>query len=815
MHRGQAPHDGGASEAGGHDRVSPVPEPGDRGASRVGGGRFGRWEIVYLVFVAGCLWLFAAVIIQDFHNPILGAGDRNIWGYLGYYVAHNLHLWPVPHLGLTNDQMLYPYGNTHVFLAWVFEKELLWTALDRLFGNGPWLQVYFLLSVAITVIGSYLLARREWGPLRAAYLSFVVGFGSYAAIWRWPAHANLAPIHWTVLSVVADAIIARRVWRRRRLSARLLLVRAALVVLCLGLDLGYVAGMALTSLLVTAVFATAVVWRRSGSWWPFAASRIAGWRRALAASWAEHRVQNAAIALFTAVAAWLVVPLVLEVAMTARTYDFSQIPGHIWWSNPVRLLIPIFPGFNPTMVFRLGDEPEGQFSGSPGIFFVLAAALGLATAKKGERGATLALLALLALFLAYQPRVVPLQRVLPWFEFDRVTGRFALIYPTILALVSLAVPAGFWRRTAGKAAVIGLGAVLVVEGVTAYSRVLIRPLGNFVPDRSFRNLMTAIAAAPGEAVMEWPFCVAAGNGIGTGELCPFYNVQAGLFGLRQLHGKKIVSQYYGRSHPSQIEPLVRAGWPSMFLAGPPGGPRARRQERDFLPNEWEFLEKFFRLGDFCGIVIYPDLLQPETVLTFHRVLGEPVAASSFPAVGRMEFLLKPAAWRRDVDVARARRLRFEPTALATALDIDMTSPSADQFLGDGWSGPDTRFRWTCAPEASLRFSMDPVGAVVVELTMSSFQPQRILVEINGTPVGSFVGDGTSLRHYQVAVPAGLMRPHNRLTFRLPDAHTPRSVGMGGDVRLLGASVARVRIVRVVEQASSGPARRKDAKGPGF
>ncbi len=805
------PHEGGASDAGGRDRVSRVSGPGPRRASRVGNGGLGRWEVAYLVFVAGCLWLFATVIIQDFRNPILGAGDRNIAGYLGYYVAHNLHLWPVPHLGLTNDQMLYPYGNTHVFLSWVFGQDLIWTALDRLFGNGPWLQVYFLLSVAITVVGSYLLVRREWGPLRAAYLSFVVGFGSYAAIWRWPFHASLALIHWTVLSVVADAIIARRVWRGRRLSARLLLVRAALVVLCLGLDLGYVAGMALTSFLVTAVFVTAVVWRRSGSRWPFTAARVAGWWRALRGSWAEHPVQNAAISLITVVAGWLLIPLVLEVALTARRYDFSKIPDHIWWSNPIRLLIPIFPGFNPMMVFKLGDSPEGQFSGSPGIFFVLAAALGLATAKKGERGATLPLLALLGLFLAFHPRVVPLQHLLPWFQFDRVTGRFALIYPTILALVSLAVPAGFWRRTAGKVAVIALGCVLALEGATAYSSVLIRPLGNFVPDRSFRNLMTAIATAPGEAVMEWPFCVAAGNGIGTGELCPFYNVQAGLFGLRQLHGKKIVSQYYGRTHPSQIEPLLRAGWPSMFLAGPAGGPRPERQERNFLPNEWEFLERFFQLGDFCGIVIYPDLLQPETVLTFHRVLGEPVASSSFPAVGRMEFFPKPAAWRRDVDVARARRLRFEPTVLAAALDIDMTSRTSDRFIDEGWSGPDKRFRWTSAPEASLHFSMDPVGAAVVELTMSSFEPQRILVEINGTRVGSFQGDGTSLRHYQVAVPASLMRAHNRLTFRLPDAHAPRSVGMGGDVRLLGASVARVKIVRVVdpgERPSSGP---KDAR----
>jgi hypothetical protein len=37
---------------------------------------------------------------------------------------------------------------------------------------------------------------------------------------------------------------------------------------------------------------------------------------------------------------------------------------------------------------------------------------------------------------------------------------------------------------------------------------------------------------------------------------------------------------------------------------------------------------------------------------------------------------------------------------------------------------------------------------------------------------------------------------NRRTPELPDARTPASVGAGGDTRLLGASVSRIRIRRV-------------------
>jgi hypothetical protein len=344
-------------------------------------------------------------------------------------------------------------------------------------------------------------------------------------------------------------------------------------------------------------------------------------------------------------------------------------------------------------------------------------------------------------------------------------------------------------------------ALLAVEATTAYRIALITPKPYVRPDASFERTMATIAATPGEAVLEWPFCVAAGNGLGTGELCLYYHQQSGLFALRQFHHKKVVGQYFGRLHRSQLAPFRQAGWPQMFFPDVDHPMLATRQRRDFLPGEWRFLADFYRLNDFCGLLIYPDLLDPETVRTIHEVAGPPVAETTYPGVGRVEFIPKTVAWRSGVDPALGRTVRLRPDDLVVALDLDLTSPAADRFLTSGWGGADTRFRWTEAREAVVDFASERIAPLLVELTMSSFQAQRIRVVLNGHLLGEVASDGGPLRDHSWTVPAESVAHDNRLTLELPDARTPVSVGAGNDIRLLGASVSRIRIRRIENPAA--------------
>jgi hypothetical protein len=598
--------------------------------------------------------LFARLVVQDFGAPLSGRGDLSLWDHQNHYVASNLTFTPLPRLGLHNDQLFYPYGGNNVFQPWIMEMHLMAASATRLLGTWGWSQLYFLLSVAVTALGAFLLLVRDHGAWRAGTAALAVSCCNYYAIGRYAGALANACVHWTVLGVLADFVLVSRAVARRPWSARLLATRAFLLVACLGLDLGYVAGIGLTSAAITAcVLATLTLAR--------ARFRPTGLRSLLSVAGLEllasaraHPVQVALLAGMTALAALVYVPLAVQVAEAAREYDFSRVSPGGWWANPLRLLMPVLPGFNPVTHHRiLGDQPEAMFAASPGLAFVLAALAGLAAGRRRILAA-LPGLVLLALFLSFHPLRFDSLRLLPWFGFVRVSARFSVVYPALLASLALLTPPGRWRWP-GRVTAVLLAALLGVEATTAYRSYLIKDWHHFRPDAAFTGLMQAIRSAPGEAVLDWPFCVAGGNGVATNQICRYYGIQSGTAWLQTYHGKKVVGKYFGRLHPDQVRPYIEAGWPRLFVPDNPNAFKARRQQRDFAPQEWEFVERFVTLGDFSGVLLYTDLLPPETVAGFHARFGPPVAAAG-SLFGRIEFIPKPGAWRGQVDLEAARRL---------------------------------------------------------------------------------------------------------------------------------------------------------------
>jgi hypothetical protein len=598
--------------------------------------------------------LFAHLVVQDFGAPLSGRGDLSLWDHQNHYVASNLTFSPLPRLDLHNDQLFYPYGGNNVFQPWIMEMHLMAASATRLFGTWGWCQLYFVLSIATTALGAFLLLVRDHGAWRAGAAALAVSFCNYFAIGRYAGALANACVHWTVLGVLADFVLASRAVARRPWSARLLAARAFLLVACLGLDLGYVAGIGLTSGLVTACFLALLALARVRFRPTRAGALLAEGVRELVSSARAHPAQVALLAGSTALAALVYVPLAFQVAEAARECDFARLSPGAWWANPLRLLMPVLPGFNPVTHHRiLSDQPEAMFAASPGLAFVLAALAGLMTGRRRILAAVPGLL-LLALLLSFHPLRFDTLRLLPWFGFVRVSARFSIVYPALLAGFALLTPLSRWRWPGRLAA--GLLAVLLgVEATTAYRAYLIKDWHHFRPDAAFEGLMQAIRSAPGEAVLDWPFCVAGGNGVATNQICRYYGVQSGIAWLQTYHGKKVIGKYFGRLHPDQIKPYLEAGWPRLFFPDNPNAFKARRQLRDFVPLEWDFVERFVTLGDFCGVLLYTDLLPPETVAGFHTRFGPPVAAAD-SLFGRLEFIPKPESWRGHVDLDAARRL---------------------------------------------------------------------------------------------------------------------------------------------------------------
>lgn len=126
--------------------------------------------------------------------------------------------------------------------------------------------------------------------------------------------------------------------------------------------------------------------------------------------------------------------------------------------------------------------------------------------------------------------------------------------------------------------------------------------------------------------------------------------------------------------------------------------------------------------------------------------------------------------------------------------IDFATTDADKYLWYGWSGKEDRFRWTDGKEAALVFSLGEVTDTLLDVKLGPFLPkgklteQRVRIIVNGREVSTLVLTDEGAGEYKVLLSKSLLRDKNLLVFRLPDANSPRSLGIGDDPRQLGIAI---------------------------
>src|SRR5262249_10911785 len=108
--------------------------------------------LVVCLSAAIAVALFNRLAGNPLSGPLAGSGDISIWEYLGYFVSQNLHFNPLPHLDLSTDQVFFPYGGNSVFQPWAPERDGFFALLFSLAGPGPWLQIYYSLSIFLTLV---------------------------------------------------------------------------------------------------------------------------------------------------------------------------------------------------------------------------------------------------------------------------------------------------------------------------------------------------------------------------------------------------------------------------------------------------------------------------------------------------------------------------------------------------------------------------------------------------------------------------------------------------------------------------------------
>ncbi len=812
--RGLTSNEGPGPGAPPPDPRAPLPRPGPR--TRIGAALRARvilsgWAapLGFATWTALGLVLLAVFVVRDLDSVRFYPLDPGQYHFTSEYFSRNVSWWPIPRLALVTDWSFYPYGLSHAFLHWAFERDLFVTLLSWAGGGaGPWLQYYFLLTTAITAAGLYLILRAEAGPRRAALVAWAATFFNFYAIGKFPIHQPYSSPHWVLLGIALDYVLLQRDARGESArSAQLWLLRGLLLVASLGLELGYVAGYGITSFCLT------VAWVLGRALLSRPRAPLAGTMGEIgAALWESspsdpgRRQRTLALALPTLGAAWLYLPLALGVASSAKAFDFSGIPSYWQWANPLRLLVPILPGLDPYLAGdRLeswfGDNPETwSFTLAPGLALLLLALLGGLSAR-GRRLPLLPFVALVATLLSFHPVELPILRVLPWFEFARVSGRATVVLPLVFSLFALGLPTGWWRR--GRARLVGgaLALLFAAEAATAYQRIVRARVefGGLALTPELDHLGRTIAAAPGEALFEWPFVLAPSSS----PLGAYYSRLGGLSQLAILHGKKGMGAYLGRLHPSELARAEAPGWSSLLLTDG-SSPLEVRQRRDFTTSEWRFLEEFVRFGDFAGILLYRDLLPEATLRGFHARFGSPAATATFlPEVGVVEFLPKPATWRESIDLERARALRLErpvfPWQPGRRLRLD--APDADDFLFEGWA-PRQAPRWTERSSATVRFDLARREPLRVRLRVGTWHTQRLRIRLNGHPLGEARLGGDDMYTLEWRLPAAYLEARNALVLEAPDAVPAR--GERGDV-LVGLRCDWIELLRDRQPAPDGAA----------
>jgi hypothetical protein len=592
-----------------------------------------RYALALLVFGSLAYTLF---VVRDFSGPLIGGedydgsyrGDANYFEFLGYYVRDHWHFGLSPISFFTKD-VAFPSG-THIgLLSWCAERDLFHALMLSLFGPGPWLQTYVSLGACVGAFGVTAILHKDYGVLRASLVGFAASFMSFYAWYKYPYHLNMTALHWVTMSIAADAVTMRRATEGGRLSLRFLVVRTALLVLSLGLDLGYVAGLALTSFTVTAY----CVWSQLGH----EDRRIFGrfgrvLPQGMVAEARAHKASLAAASLLLAFGLLVYLPFVAAVARDTATYPMTD-PGGNFWANQLHVIFPYLPGVHPSsaLVHSIFGDDEGIGELAPGFTLLIAAGVGIWSCHKRGRGALVKPLLITALLIfAFHPRWCKTLQIFPWFAYCRVAGRGTVVLPVLLALMGAS--ADGWPRLAKR--------VVALFGVAEFFTALL-VVNHYRPaklEARQKAYFDAVAAAPGAAILEWPFCIASANGPITRELCPYYDHYSTAYAYRRFHKKATISIYLSRVHPTQFASWLDDDWPNMFSPDDPKREHPKRELRCFSEEQWARFDRLYRGNDFAGIQLYADLLPAECVTEFHLRYGAPQAAETLPRVGHVEFL---------------------------------------------------------------------------------------------------------------------------------------------------------------------------------
>ena len=726
--------------------------------------------------------------LTDFNFPAEGVASD----FINRLFASEFRFFSLPHFNWHSDWFLYPYGVDITFIFWAFEQNVLQTMCERLFSSFFPNQWYYVLSLLITYFGVYALISPRKGRLWGTVFAFALTFCNYASICKFPGHFSHCIVHWITLSILTDAILVEKFWSRERISAAFWQWRILLWFLCLGLEMGYLAGLALAVSFFAGVYMliALVVVERS---WRGVIGRLRGLVCDFLTTYGRAKTFNAVLSALIALVAWTYLPIVLQIMAHSSVITEKTV---IWATHPLRLFIPILPGLNPSTVTdpRLANV-DTAYAWNAGWTFLLIFVF--AILRGGLKGLRYTFPFLLLFVLLLLLSKFPVLTYLPMFKCSRIPERFSpgvivfLLIPLfyVVSRRSIAV----WRRFVHEKweILLLLASLFAVELVTAYALtfppVQMRRLTDFPVE--YRVAVREVRKMPGEGIFFMPFSAHGGDGNG---LVQYHLLTAHQMQFAAMCGKKMNGCYLGRMVPDlYLRDFSQFGWPRYLGTG-----------QRWTTRKWRSFETFLSNSDFCALAVDKNQVSPEVYADLVAHFGTPVC--EFGMFGECYAVLRvplQLRGRKNLQAIRAIELALDECTpgeiMSFATDLNCIA------LGDGMSAVEPWGVWSCAETCSFSLMLPqggPRDGWTLSILAHAYERMReAIIFCNDEQIARWdVGDHRAIER-TLRIPAKFSGQCVTLRFEQHDVVSPHALDPGkGDSRTLGLGFLSIRLLPAQE-----------------
>ncbi|WCL48207.1 hypothetical protein [Leptospira sp. GIMC2001] len=564
-------------------------------------------------------FLIISKIIGAFSGVIFGYADTVHWSYNAYYFSKYLSFNGLYFdVDLNNNESFFPFGTVQAFQSWGLEKDFFNYLIYTWIGHSGFLKIYAFLSISFSFWGIYFLLQKHFSLTQSMVPALAGSFLGYYSILKYPYHYGFTIHHWTGLSLVLDFLIIYKLIVDQEININYFLLRIAFLFFSFGEDLTYVTSIGVLSILIHGLVIV--------SYSIFNTKKI---NIFLKPKWLVVSIFLFSLLVFTT----YYLPIFMKIYFSIMDFSKEGFLQAFWWSNPIRLLIPIIPKLNILDLkyhLMIGDSSDsiGVFTLSSLILFSLFYCLFHINRRLF---AILPLLLLACILLSYHPSEFPYLTKLPWFNYFRVSGRSSFAISIIFGMFGAFVHfENFFLTKWKKVLVIAFLIFLIWEVRTVYSH-----KNNTEIKLSNDNLeyFNSIKNLPGEAILDWPFCIFGADG--DERLCPYFSNTGNQYSLRQFHHKKSIGQYFGRMHQTQKDIFLSKGWDKLFLMDSQSDPFFPKQSRCWNDQEWNQFLSFYNSYDFAGINLYSDILDDKCKEVFKKRFGEPIDKTNLHLSGEL------------------------------------------------------------------------------------------------------------------------------------------------------------------------------------